>query len=123
MLEDFVRNHPYMPAALLELGNLYNRQGHRKEANELLGRYQASVRETDELKGMTLRMSMQPKRAESYREAGEMQLRSGNPQKAVVFFRRSLRLSPGDQQSRRDLAAALAQSDRATETPALLARP
>jgi tetratricopeptide (TPR) repeat protein len=123
ILEELVRTHPYLPAALLELANLYNRQGRRKEANELLGRYQASVKETDELKGMTLRMSMQPKRAEGYREAGEMQLRSGNPQKAVVFFRRSLRLTPGDQQSRRDLALALTQSDRATEIPALLARP
>jgi tetratricopeptide (TPR) repeat protein len=123
MLEQLLKINPYLPAPMLELGNLYTRQGRREEGAAMLARYQKSVRENSELKGLSLRMAMQPKNAATYREMGELHLRTGYPQKAIAVLRRSLQLDPRDESARRLLSESLAEAGRAGEIDALLAHP
>jgi len=123
MLEALLRQDPYLSAPLLELGNLCTRQGRRREGADLLARYQAGIKENDTAKGLNLRMAMQPKNPEAYIEFGELQMRTGFSQKAIVVLRRALRLAPGNPRARRDLAEALADAGREGEIREILARP
>lgn len=123
MLERLLRANPYLPAPLRELGNLYMRQGRREEGAVLLARYQEGVHQNDQLKGLSLRMSMQRNRPEPFLDIAELHLRTGFPQKAIVVLRRALRLDPKNPGGRRQLRAALIQAGREGEVEAILARP
>jgi tetratricopeptide (TPR) repeat protein len=123
LLEQIVRQHPFSPAPLLELGNIYNRMGRREEGAKLLARYNEGIRENDELKGLSLRMAMQAENPASYIDMGAMFVRTGQPQKAVVVLRRAVRMKPSSARARELLVTALRQAGRDPEIPGILARP
>lgn len=123
MLEQLLKVAPHNSGALLELGRLYSRQGRREEGAALLARYQEGVKENDQLKGLNLRMAMQPDNAEAQRDYGELHLRIGLPQKAAFFLREAVRLNPRDEQARASLHTALIASGREQELDAILANP
>ncbi len=123
ILEQILKSNPYLPLPLLDLGNLYVRQGRRQEGQELLNRYQEGMEQNSELKGRSLRAAMLPKDASAFSSMGELHLRTGAPEKAIVFFRRALRLNPKDNAVRQSLAQSLVLADRGPEIPEVTARP
>ncbi len=123
MLEELLKLNPFLPAPMRELADLFRRQGRHQEAAALDTRYARSIEESNALKGLSLRMAMQPGNASTYLEMGQLHLRTGYPQKAIVVLRRALRLNPRLGEARRALAEAAAAAGRAPEIEAFLAKP
>lgn len=120
MLEHLVREFPHLPAPLLELAKIYNKQGRRREAAALLTRYDHGMQENDRLKGLSLRMAMKPNDVDTYLEMGRLHMETGYPEKAIVVLRRALRLDPSRRATRQALVEALAQAGRAGEIAEIL---
>jgi cytochrome c-type biogenesis protein CcmH/NrfG len=123
ILERMLARYPDDPQASYQLAQLRLRAGRQAEAQQLLTKYAEGVHLADDLKSLTLKVAMVPNSADAHLELGRLYNLTGAYEKAVLVLRRALQLAPGNADARRELARALAATNRSGEYAELVARP
>jgi tetratricopeptide (TPR) repeat protein len=117
-IRDFERikaKQPWLEDTLLHLGQLYVRHSKVAEGSALLQQFKEKRSLSDNLARLTLQVAHKGDEPDSHLALGQAYLQGGSLARAIVEFRRTLELRPGDTVAKSLLAEALEKNGRTTE--------